>query len=391
MKTYLILSFIFLIAYAQELPKDFKQYQKKTIDTYQRGDCKFLEKLAKEYNYNYPGFDTIINIVREKLNDEKLKKLRRISLYTEYFFTGNEQTSEENVYKAAKESMINFLIKAFEENRDKLEGFLKLFGNNYFSTGQEFSEKIRNELNNQDYDYIKEFTQEFGEIFFDKKYIKKLEKEEIIKYILKKVEENRERLERFFKEEVFNKEDTFQNLNTQTYFEKNENIFGGGLGDYLQASDKDHLIKICYAIENYTKTSSDIMGGLHDFINGWDEHRLREYILEKVKLHPELDNVEKIEGLINNKNELGYLAEKGFDLKNDVEKHIYTLNKDNLSKLAIQLENYHRKENGQENFLGGIHDYIFNLNDEEIRNYIMKEIKEHADLNNLEKLNSLNN
>jgi hypothetical protein len=293
MKTYLILSLIFLIAATQDIPKDFNKFQEKTIDSYQRGNCKFLEELAKEHNYNYPGLDTLISIFKEKLNNQEVEKLRSISLYTDYFFTGIKQTSEENINKAKKESMINFLIKA-------LGDFSKLFDKK-FNTSPEYEDKIRTELMEQDYQHITQLTKEFGEAMLGKKYMEELEKHEIIQYILKKITENRDKLESFLKEKIYKKQDEL------------------------------------------------------------------------------------------NKNEMVFLADKEFELDMEVQKYIETMDREKLTTMAIHLEKYHRKELGQGHVLGGIHDYIFRLTEEEIRNYIMKEIKEHPDLNNVKKLHSLNN
>jgi len=280
--------------------------------------------------------------------------------------------------------MIEFLVKTIDENKSKLEGFLKLIGID--TENNDYINNFETGLYNQDLGYIKKLTKELGSAIYGKKKLKKFCKEAIIKYILKRAEENKDFFEKFFKEQIFVKKD----LEQLSYLESPAEPYGGGLHDYLQAMDKEKLIEISYAIENYLRDGKQLIGGIHDFINSYDEHKLRQHILEQIKEHSELNNIEKIENLLGQKDE-NKLAEQGFDLTNDVEKHLYTLNHEELSQLAMKLETYHKKESNQEHFLGGIHDYIFKLDDEEIRDYIRKEIKEHEDLNNVDKLIALNN
>jgi len=87
----------------------------------------------------------------------------------------------------------------------------------------------------------------------------------------------------------------------------------------------------------------------------------------------------------------GFSEEANFKLGDGIEEHLKNLSKEDLIKLAFQCEKYHNKLLYGESrpIMGGLHDYIWRLNEDQIREIILKEIKEHPEINSLEKLKGL--
>ena len=56
-----------------------------------------------------------------------------------------------------------------------------------------------------------------------------------------------------------------------------------------------------------------------------------------------------------------------------IEMNLSSLQHDDLIKLAYSAEKVHKKAKGIEGGLGGLHDYVWKLKDEEIRKIIVKE------------------
>lgn len=184
--------------------------------------------------------------------------------------------------------------------------------------------------------------------------------------------------------------------------EYNPIYIGGGIGDYLIGMKRDKLIKIALALEIYSKKKEGRereKGGIHDYIRNLSDHDIRNYILPIVNKYPEINDIHRLQELVGEKlvgrdsygEETGYNMEEGIadyleydkDLSEGVEEYLYSLNREELIKHAYACEKFHKEKLGIAHFLGGIHDYIFRLSDDEIRHYIINEVKEHYELNKL--------
>ena len=77
------------------------------------------------------------------------------------------------------------------------------------------------------------------------------------------------------------------------------------------------------------------------------------------------------------------------NLKEDLRVSLKNVSRSNLIKMALATEEYDREVNDQTNLMGGLHDYIMNLSDEEIISKIKEVTSQHQEINNLEKLNKL--
>jgi hypothetical protein len=201
-----------------------------------------------------------------------------------------------------------------------------------------------------------------------------MEKDEIIKFIIKGL----------------------QLLNSSTIPATNNKIFlaetipiGGGIHDHLHAYDRDKLIAVTLALEKYHKQvvhEEKILGGMHDYVWRIPDDELRSYIIREVNEHPEIADFDTIEEMAK---EFERKKEDEFTLDQEVRDYLPTLERNMLEKLATKLEKYHRKQSGTEKFIGGLHDYITYLPNDEIHNYIVREIKCHAELNKVEELKKI--
>ena len=184
------------------------------------------------------------------------------------------------------------------------------------------------------------------------------------------------------------REEIIANINESLRLLEGPIPIGGGIHDHLYAYDRDKLISITFALEKYHRKvlkEEDLEGGLHDYFWRIPDDELRAYIIREVKEHPEIDDITKIE-------ELAKEFEKkpeDFEISEGVKNYLIRANRENIINLALKLERYHRKKTGTEKFLGGLHDYIFYITDDDIRNYIYREIKENKEINDVNQLEKL--
>lgn len=78
-----------------------------------------------------------------------------------------------------------------------------------------------------------------------------------------------------------------------------------------------------------------------------------------------------------------------WNLDKDVFEYVQGMDRRDLIDLAYSLEKYHRQVLGQKGMMGGLHDYVFRIEDDRIREYIYKELVEHKEICDREKLQQL--
>jgi len=161
--------------------------------------------------------------------------------------------------------------------------------------------------------------------------------------------------------------------------------------------DRKELIKIALECERYEKKlngTESTIGGLHDYIHRMKDACLRGYIINVFERHPDL-RFSEIKAMADSREELDPLMlietiDPVFTLGEEVEEHLKNLSRDDLIKLAFACERYHNKMlNADRPRMGGLHDYVWRLEDEAIRKIIRKEILEHPEINNKEKLKEM--
>jgi len=199
-------------------------------------------------------------------------------------------------------------------------------------------------------------------------YINRMSNEEIISYILKEIIEHSE----------LNSKEKLDSLSQGYGLNKVEQAIGG-VHDYIWKMSLDALKVWALTTENYHKEIngiSDFVGGLHDFINSMSIEELIVYIMKEIKEHPELTA-----------SEIESLSQKyGTNRTLTISDTITTMNRKNLTNMAFTLERYHH--NGSKVF-GGLHDRISKLSDDEIKQYILKELNEHPEIACIKKINNL--
>jgi hypothetical protein len=168
-----------------------------------------------------------------------------------------------------------------------------------------------------------------------------------------------------------------QSNNQQKFLDHNSKKSG-----QFSGLSREKLQARALAAEKYHRslTGRSILGGLHDRINSMSDEDLARYISKEQREHPELNLNEKV-------NEYGLLSEES-QLK-DLEHMLYRTDRLTLINYALATEAGHRIENKQTGLKGGLHDYVYTLSDDEIRQIIMAEATEHKSFNSFSKLQNL--
>jgi hypothetical protein len=73
-------------------------------------------------------------------------------------------------------------------------------------------------------------------------------------------------------------------------------------------------------------------------------------------------------------------------LEREVIDYVMNLDRPNLIELAYTLEKYHRRVTGGKDLMGGLHDYVFKIPDDQMRNYIFDKLNEHSEIAKKDKL-----
>jgi hypothetical protein len=191
-------------------------------------------------------------------------------------------------------------------------------------------------------------------------------------------------------------------LNNATFYRQNtervENRqIGGGLHDIIPTLNRTELINWAFTLERYHKkinNSTGTMGGLHDYIRLMNDTDIATYIVAELREHPEVNNRNIFFGLLNERKN----GEKRFEVKKSLKflsvneekpliggglhDHLRGSDRETLKKYALSIEKYEREELGMK-FLGGIHDYIDTVSDNELRVFIMRKAKRYPTLNSV--------
>jgi hypothetical protein len=134
-----------------------------------------------------------------------------------------------------------------------------------------------------------------------------------------------------------------------------------------------------------------LIGGIHDYVFKISDDQIRNFIFKELIEHSEVCEIKKIQELSKSSEQK---TEELKDYKRDlvmgdgIHEYLRSLNRRDLGRLAIQLEKYHRKQK-DEFIFGGLHDYIDQIPEEDLRSYISKEVNEHLEINNVESLKDL--
>lgn len=146
---------------------------------------------------------------------------------------------------------------------------------------------------------------------------------------------------------------------------------------------RENLTKIALACEKFIrdKQKLQLLGGLHDYIDSLDDQKIRSIILDFTIKDSELANINKLEEISK--------IEK--EVKPDTfgEAYLNTFNREKIEAMALECEKYSRKKKGQENLLGGLHDYIRLITKDRIVQIIIKYAEEFPELKEKNKLEEM--
>ncbi len=94
----------------------------------------------------------------------------------------------------------------------------------------------------------------------------------------------------------------------------------------------------------------------------------------------EKKNVEDILKWLLRVSHLDLKTEQEPHLEKDVIDYVMSLNRSELIEVAYSLERYHRIVFNQTQLMGGLHDYVFKISEDQIRNFVFKELVEHPEI-----------
>jgi hypothetical protein len=246
--------------------------------------------------------------------------------------------------------------------------------------------------------------------------LKDIEKSSIINFIKDRIMENKGLIMTIigdlFKEafiglstDGYDMEDSEHKDDKEDIHHYNPIYIGGGILDYLVDMDRSTLIRVALALDNYHRkvTGSPKLGGLHDYIRTLDDHEIRTIIIRYVNIHPEVNDIHIIQEMVGEDitihrrhHDDDYDAESFLEtdttpIKKEVSDYIMSLSREDLIKHAYAVEKFHKKKFGIEHSIGGIHDFIWKLDDDEIRTYIFGMIEEHYELNKIDVITNICN
>ena len=155
----------------------------------------------------------------------------------------------------------------------------------------------------------------------------------------------------------------------------NENLkLDDTISSKLLEYKRENLKKIALACEKFIRDKQKIqlLGGLHDYIDSLEDQKIRSIILDFTLKDNELSSIKKLEEI----------AQIEKEIKPDTfgEAYLNLFSREKLESMALACEKYSRKKKGQENLLGGLHDYIRLINAERIIQIIIKYSDEFPEL-----------
>jgi len=169
----------------------------------------------------------------------------------------------------------------------------------------------------------------------------------------------------------------------------------GGLHDYIWRTPRDKLVIWALTAEAHHRDVNNLrlLGGLHDYISTLSNQEITEYIMKEAQEHPEINSGSALDDL-SMKFNISY-----FDRNAPVEQvqsvsagglhdYIWNTPRDTLVQWALSAEKFDR-ETRKVRLMGGLHDYVDRLSNEEVAEYIMKKVELYPELNSGDFLNSL--
>jgi len=176
-----------------------------------------------------------------------------------------------------------------------------------------------------------------------------------------------------------------------------QNFLGGdgGFHDALGTASKEQLMMWALTTEAYHRdiNHQHLMGGLDDYISSLSRDQIVSYILKETKEHPELANTDKLNSLGQKYNISANAIHSddqsmGINLPKTIENILAYSDRSTINKYALASEKYFREMKGVR-LMGGLHDYISTLTNDQVINYILEKSQIYPELGNISYLASL--
>jgi HD superfamily phosphohydrolase YqeK len=143
----------------------------------------------------------------------------------------------------------------------------------------------------------------------------------------------------------------------------------------LNKKTKEELAHIGIAADEYDRRRSDTLrlGGLHDYVWRLEKNDIISIIISYCKKWPELLQEQYFSEILDVKSDETHNIIGGF------EDYVWKLDKEDLIACALACEEYDRNKMGIK-ILGGLHDYINSLNDDQIIKILTDYIHKYPEL-----------
>ena len=161
--------------------------------------------------------------------------------------------------------------------------------------------------------------------------------------------------------------------------------------NYLNEKSVDQLKTEALKMEAYVNKKSGhmILGGLHDYIESLSKEELVQVMSKMMLNNLELLDVVMYESVISPEhNVLSFLAEVPQKV-GGLHDYIFTIDEDTLRTWAIAVDRYHSEKNGEKPIGGGIHDRLRTMKKLDFIEYILKMIRQYPNLDSSIELNQL--
>jgi HD superfamily phosphohydrolase YqeK len=152
----------------------------------------------------------------------------------------------------------------------------------------------------------------------------------------------------------------------------------------LDVYERNALVEIAIAADEYDRETSTTprVGGLVDYIDRLSNEEIKVAIISFARRFPELREEDYLKNII-----LRY--KRVIDNRiNGLLSILSSLNRKVLNKIALALEKYSRIKNNQI-LLGGLHDYINRLSDNQVIKIIQDFVDQHTELNDIALINQI--
>lgn len=165
-----------------------------------------------------------------------------------------------------------------------------------------------------------------------------------------------------------------------TFLQENINENSLTFEESIRKFSRSNLIAIALACEKHEVEVNKIpkFGGLHDYVNTLQDEDIIKIIFKYTVQFPELYNIETLKKKAN--------ISDNTPEPEDFKLYLNTLNRSKIIDIALVGEKFDRKKQGREKFLGGLHDYINSLKNEEIVEIIIKFCDKYPELKENKKI-----